>query len=90
MYISLGKERVVADCDVIGIFDLDTCTVGKLTKEFLARAERENRLINAFEDALPLSFILCSQNVFLSGLSPTALRKRSASAGNKIERSADE
>ena len=68
--------------DIIGIFDLDTATVAKPTRDFLTKAEKEGRVINVtFE--LPKSFIVCNEDneikVYISQLSSTTLLKR---AGN--------
>ena len=44
MYLHLGQSVVVPFRDVIGIFDLDTTTDSRITREFLKRAEREGEL----------------------------------------------
>ena len=81
MYLHLGQETVVKEKDVIGVFDLDTSTVSKHTRNFLAKAEKEKKVINvSFE--LPKSFILCSnkkknKKVYISQISTATLNKRS-------------
>ena len=81
MYIHVGSETVVKEEEVIGIFDLDTSSVSKHTRNFLSRAEKENQVINvSFE--LPKSFILCSsgkknRRIYISQISSTTLHKRS-------------
>ena len=81
MYIHLGSETVVKEEEVIGIFDLDTSSVSKHTRNFLSRAEKEKEVINvSFE--LPKSFILCSngkknKRIYISQISSTTLHKRS-------------
>ena len=57
MYLHLGQSVVVPFRDVIGIFDLDTTTDSRITREFLKRAEREGELVDVSMD-LPKS--LCS------------------------------
>lgn len=32
MYVHLGSDTVVRDCDIIGIFDIENTSVGKITK----------------------------------------------------------
>ena len=39
MYLHLGQDYIVRTQDVVGIFDIDTTSTGKRTREFLARAE---------------------------------------------------
>lgn len=81
MFLHLGQETVVNEKEVIGIFDLDTSTVSKHTRDFLSRQEKEKRVINvSFE--LPKSFILCSnkkknKRVYISQISTSTLNKRS-------------
>lgn len=81
MYIHLGAETVVKEEEVIGIFDLDTSSVSKHTRNFLSKAEKKNQVINvSFE--LPKSFILCSKGkknkrIYISQISSTTLHKRS-------------
>lgn len=82
MYLHLGQSTLVKTKDIIGIFDLDTATVAKPTRDFLAKAEKEGRVINVtFE--LPKSFIVCKEDdkikVYISQLSSATLLKR---AGN--------
>jgi len=81
MYLHLGQDTVVSDKEVLGIFDLDTSTVSKTTRDYLSLAEKEKRVINvSFE--LPKSFVVCSDKkdekvkIYLSPISSSTLRKR--------------
>ena len=38
MYLHLGQNEIVSDHRIIGIFDLDKCSYGKRTREYLAAA----------------------------------------------------
>ena len=83
MYLHLGQDTVVNTQDVIGVFDLDTATVAKRTREFLANSEKNKRVVSvSFE--LPRSFTVCvkpeggNETVYLSPLSPGTLEKRAA------------
>lgn len=80
MYLHLGASVVIHRDDVLGIFDLDNTTSSRLTRDFLARAEREGRVFSAGED-LPKSFLLCRDRrgrdrVYLSQLATATLRRR--------------
>ncbi|MDO4742694.1 MAG: DUF370 domain-containing protein [bacterium] len=79
MYIHLGQETVIDDKEIIGIFDLDTSTVSKKTREFLANAEKKQEVINITNE-LPKSFIVCNKNgenkVYISQLLSSTLQKR--------------
>ena len=81
MYIHLGENTVVRDDEVIGIFDLETTTVSKHTRDFLGESEKRKEVINVSYE-LPKSFILCSKGknkkrVYISQISSTTLFKRS-------------
>lgn len=75
MYLHLGNGAVVRQAEVLGIFDLDSSSQSFLTREFLARQERANRVKNVSED-LPKSFVLCENAVILSPLSSATLFRR--------------
>lgn len=79
MYLHLGEKTVIRTDDIIGIFDLDTSTISKNTRDFLSQCEKEKKVINvSFE--LPKSFILCrekeSYRVYISQISSQTLLKR--------------
>ncbi len=80
MYLHLGSGTVVNDKSVIGIFDIDTCSVEKRTREFLKAATRRNEVLTVSDD-LPKSFVLCCEGgktrLYISGISPATLTKRS-------------
>ena len=75
----LGQDTVVKSESVIGIFDMDTSTVSKFTREFLKKAEKQGRVINVSYE-LPKSFVLCKENskiiIYISQLSSATLEKR--------------
>ena len=81
MYLHLGQDTVVKNDSVIGIFDMDTSTVSKPTREFLNIAEKQGRVVNVSYE-LPKSFAVVSNGkgnakVYISQLSTSTLLKRS-------------
>lgn len=81
MYIDLGQNAVISDKDVIGIFDLDTSTVSKKTRDYLNRAEKEKNAVTVSLYELPRSFTVTAagtdaQKVFISPLSVNAVIAR--------------
>ena len=58
MYLTLGKETVIPENSVLGVFDLDTSTQSPISREFLSQAEKRGQVMNTAED-LPISFFLC-------------------------------
>ena len=80
MYLHLGQNEIVSDHRIIGIFDLDKCSYGKRTREYLAAAEQEGVVLDVSGD-LPRSFVVCDhpyhpQIVYLSQLARAALESR--------------
>lgn len=79
MYLHVGNEKMVKDKTIVGIFDLDTTTVSKVTRNYLNKAEKKGQVINVTNE-LPKSFIICSENkkqtVYLSQLNTQTLNKR--------------
>ena len=83
MYLHLGQDTVVSANEIVGVFDLDTATVAKATRQYLSAREKEKKVITvSFE--LPRSFTVCAkqnggnETVYLSPLSPGTLEKRAA------------
>ena len=62
MFLHIGSSRNIRTSDVIGIFDMDTATVGVQTKRFLSRAQRDGRIVNV-SDELPKSFLVTGESL---------------------------
>ncbi|WP_322202280.1 extracellular matrix regulator RemB [Acutalibacter intestini] len=79
MYLHLGQDTIVMTQKIVGVFDLDNSTVSKKTRDFLAKAQREGRVITVTNE-LPKSFIVCAgeerETVYLSQMSPATLLRR--------------
>lgn len=80
MYLHLGKNVLVKTREIIGFFDLDTSTTGKITKDYVYNAEKEKEIINVSTN-LPKSFIVCDdalkkKKVFISPLATSTLLRR--------------
>ncbi len=78
-YLHLGKDTSIEIQNIIGIFDLDTSTVSKHTRDFLSICEKENRIVNVSYE-LPKSYILYDfsgeYSIYLSPLNTATLIKR--------------
>lgn len=82
MYLHLGSNTVIRDREIIGIFDLDITSQSYRTRQYLNRAEKAGQVINAAEEQLPKSFVLCrrkgekGQRVYLAQPNSATLQKR--------------
>jgi len=79
MYLHLGEKTVIRTDTILGIFDLDNSTISKKTRDFLANATKQGKVINVSYE-LPKSFIVCKENddwkVYISQISSQTLLKR--------------
>ena len=83
MYLSIGNDMAVRASSIIGIFDLDKCSYGKRTREYLALAEESGVVLDVSGD-IPKSFVVCdhpyhAQIVYLSQLNTSTLKNRAES-----------
>ena len=79
MYIHLGRDYVLNDRDIIGIFNLETTTISPHGREFLNYAQKNGAVVS-LSDELPQSYVLADggvvDTVYLSELSSAVLRRR--------------
>lgn len=75
MYINIGEDFVLKTEDITGIFDMDKTTINKATRDFLAKAQKENRVVLTSYD-LPKSFIVAKDKIYISPLNTSTLLKR--------------
>ena len=79
MYLHLGEGAVVAERDIVGIFDLDTATVSTDTRSYLRHLQDEGR-VRAVGTELPKSFIVVMEDgkelLYTSQISSATLLKR--------------
>ena len=76
MFIHLGEDTVINDKEIIGVFDIDTSTVNKATRDYLKIAEQNKRVVYVNYD-LPKSFIVCDEKVYISPINTSTINKRS-------------
>ncbi|MBQ3412073.1 MAG: DUF370 domain-containing protein [Oscillospiraceae bacterium] len=80
MYLHIGNGMVVNDRDIVGIFDIDYCSVDRRTRDFLSRAQKEGRIVDVSQE-IPKSFIVVrsddGEKVYITNISPATLTRRS-------------
>ncbi len=76
MYLYLGGDTAIKSDKIIGIFDMDTSTVNKATRDYLSKAEKEKRIIYVNYE-LPKSFVVCEDKIYVCPLNTATLLRRS-------------
>lgn len=66
--------------EIVGIFDMETSTISKISRAYLAQAEKSGHVVNVSAE-LPKSFVVCQKEdgqvtVYISQISTSTLRKR--------------
>lgn len=89
MYFYLGQETVINTKNIVGIFDLDNTSISKITKEYLTKAQQEERVVEVSKE-LPKSFVVYEENgvktLYLTHLSAATLNKRANNSKFYIDR----
>lgn len=80
MYLHLGQDTVIKIQNIIGIFDIETSTIAKSTRNYLADAQKAGRVVNVSME-MPKSFVLCRETngavtVYITQISSATLLKR--------------
>ena len=78
MYIHLGRDYVLNDRDIIGIFNLEPTTISPRGREFLNYAQKNGAVVSLSEE-LPQCYVLADapvDTVYLSELSSAAMKRR--------------
>lgn len=90
MFLHIGVDTIIKTDDIIGIFDLDTSTISRHTRNYLNQAQRANEVVTVTDD-LPKSFIVCrskkagsQRKIYLSQISSQTLIKRVGNLGENI------
>ena len=79
MYLFLGQNVVVPKKSVVGVFDLDNASSSRITRDYLARAEKAGRVVDVSGE-LPKAVVITEekgeQTVYLCQLNSSTLLKR--------------
>ena len=81
MYLHVGQNTVIRTGEIIGIFDMETSTLSQTTRQVLARAEKEGKVVNVSME-MPKSFLVCQNEkgemtCYITQISTATLLKRS-------------
>lgn len=76
MFLFLGGNISVRSRDVVGVFDIEECSVSRITVEYLNSCQKNGRIVNVSEN-MPKSFTVCSDKTYISNVSHGTIVKRS-------------
>lgn len=72
----LGKGSFVRDTDIIGIFDMDSITISKSSREFLENAEETDKVVYSNLYEFPRSVVLTDDKIFITTFSALTVSRR--------------
>lgn len=75
MFLFLGGSVTVNSDDIVGVFNLEDCSVSRTTVDFLGECQRSGKIVNVSED-MPKSFVVCTDKTYISNVSNDTINKR--------------
>lgn len=93
MFLHIGRDMIVKNDDIIGIFDIETTSTSKISREYLTPSP-DKKIVSVTQE-LPKSFIVCGgglknknyaknkTKVYVSQISSSTLLKRILSADSQ-------
>jgi len=76
MFLHIGNNKSLYVDNIIGIFDMDTSTVSKITKEYLKKLDQSEMTFDVSGE-IPKSFVLTKdKKIYFSQLSSATLCDR--------------
>ena len=79
MFLHIGEGKLIKKRDIVGVFDLETTTVSKKTRDFLRINDKKGN-IEYISDEIPKTYIIYNskkeKKVYVSQISSQTLYKR--------------
>ncbi len=76
MFLYLGGDVTVKDDDIVGIFDIEECSVSRVTAEFLNSCQKKNIVEYISREEMPKSFIVADNKLYISNVSQKTIINR--------------
>lgn len=75
MFLYLGGNVTVRADDVVGIFDIEECSVSRVTAEYLNSCQKNCRIVNVSDvlENMPKSFIVTDDKTYISNVSHSTI-----------------
>ena len=75
MFLFIGGESTVCSKDVIGIFNIEECSVSRITADYLNYCQKSGKIVYSSQD-MPKSFVVCSDKTYITNVSNSTINKR--------------
>ncbi len=75
MFLFIGGDTTIKSSEVVGIFNIEECSVSRITADYLAACQRSGKIADLTSD-LPKSFIVTPNKTYISNVSNDTIRKR--------------
>lgn len=75
VFLHLGGDITVKADDVIGIFDIEECSVSRVTADYLNSCQKSGRVISVSDD-MPKSFIVTVDKTYISNVAHSTIIRR--------------
>lgn len=76
MFLCLGGDVTVRSDEIVGIFDIEECSVSRVTAEFLNSCQKKNIVEYISREEMPKSFIVAEDKIYISNVSNNTIIKR--------------
>lgn len=75
MFLHLGGDITVRSSEIIGVFDIEACSVSRITVDYLNGCQKNQLIVNISED-MPKSFIVTDSKTYISNVSCQTINRR--------------
>ena len=76
MKVYLAGETFVKDTDIIGIFDLDSATISKSTREYLNTQETDKKIVYSNLLEFPRAFVVTDDKTIITPIASKTISRR--------------
>ena len=79
MFLHIGEGKILSKKDIVGVFDLETTSVSKKTRDFLRVNDKKGNVVY-ISDEIPKTYIISKskkdKKVYMTQISSNTLHKR--------------
>ena len=79
MFLHIGEGKTIKKRDIVGVFDLETTSISKKTRDFLRINDKKGN-VSYISDEIPKTYIICNSDkekkVYMTQISSNTLHKR--------------